>query len=291
MFPDFQAQWYDVGETMIFARVGGQGPPLLLLHGYPQTHAMWHRVAPVLAQSFTVVCTDLRGYGDSGRPASDDTHAAYSKRAMAADQVALMEQLGFGRFAVVAHDRGARVAHRMALDWPDRVERVSLLDIVPTRHVFETADQDLATAYYHWFFLIQSGGLPEHLIGLDPGFYLRDKLARWSRRPDPFTPEATAEYLRCFRDPAVIHASCEDYRAAATIDLKHDRADTLRRIGCPVQVLWGAEGVVGRLYDPLAVWRGYAESVTGEALACGHFLPEEAPSATLVALSSFLGTS
>ncbi|MDN3517853.1 alpha/beta hydrolase [Aquisalimonas lutea] len=288
LFPGFTEHRFTTDATTIFARVGGAGPPLLLLHGYPQTHAMWHPVAGRLAECYTVVCPDLRGYGDSGRPESAPDHGPYSKRAMAADQVAVMEQLGFSSFRVAGHDRGARVAHRMALDWPDRVERAAVLDIVPTRHVFETADRHLATAYYHWFFLIQSGGLPEHMIGLDPAFYLRDKLARWSRVPDAFAGEAVAEYLRCFHDPAVIHATCEDYRAAATIDLEHDRADADRRVECPVLALWGEQGVVGQMYDALGVWRQYARDVTGRALPCGHFLVEEAPEATVGALAPFL---
>lgn len=289
LFPGFAERRFTTNETTIFARVGGSGPPLLLLHGYPQTHAMWHPVAERLAERYTVVCPDLRGYGDSGRPESTPDHAPYAKRAMAADQVAVMEQLGFTSFRVAGHDRGARVAHRMALDWPDRVERAAVLDIVPTRHAFETADRHLATAYYHWFFLIQSGGLPEHMIGLDPAFYLRDKLARWSRVPDAFADDAVAEYLRCFRDPATIHATCEDYRAAATIDLEHDTADAGRRVECPLLVLWGDTGVVGQMYDALGVWRQYARDVTGEALPSGHFVVEEAPEATLRALTEFLG--
>ncbi len=276
--------------TNIFLRIGGQGPPLLLLHGYPQTHAMWHPLASRLACEFTVVCPDLRGYGDSAKPASDADHMPYSKRAMAADQVATMDTLGFQRFQVVGHDRGARVGHRMALDHPDVVERLAVLDIIPTRDVFETADQALATAYYHWFFLIQSDGLPEHLIGLDPEFYLRDKLRRWSRVPDAFDEAAVQEYLRCFRDPATIHATCEDYRAAASIDLAHDRADGDRLVECPLLALWGSEGFVGQMYDVPAVWRRRARDVQGRGLPCGHFLVEECPQETLADLQAFLRT-
>ena len=284
----FATHTIDTGDTRILARCSGEGPPLLLLHGYPQTHAMWHPIAERLAQRYTVICTDLRGYGDSGKPASDERHAPYCKRAMAADQVAVMQHFGFERFQVVGHDRGARVIHRMALDFPGRIERAAVLDIIPTRDVFRTAGPALATAYYHWFFLIQSNGLPEHMIGLDPEFYLRDKLVRWSRVPNAFDEQAVQEYLRCFRDPQTIHATCEDYRAAATIDLEHDEADLDQRVQCPLLVLWGGQGVVGQMYDVLALWRQRAVNVSGHALACGHFLVEEAPEPTLQALFSFL---
>lgn len=288
LFPDFEAHRVNVNDTVIALRKGGDGPPLLLLHGYPQTHVMWHPIASRLAERYTVICPDLRGYGDSAKPASDDTHAPYSKRAMAADQVAVMAHFGFDRFQAVGHDRGARVGHRMALDHPDRVERLAVLDIVPTRDVFRTADQALATAYYHWFFLIQSDGLPEHMIGLDPEYYLRDKLRRWSRVPDAFDEAAVQQYLRCFRDPATIHATCEDYRAAASIDLEHDEADVHQRVQCPVLALWGSLGFVGQMYDVPAVWRERAEEVTGRPLECGHFVVEEAPDETLASLQDFL---
>jgi haloacetate dehalogenase len=267
---------------------GGAGPPLLLLHGYPQTHYMWHPVIDRLAQRFTVVCPDLRGYGDSGKPASDVTHGAYSKRAMAQDQVEVMAALGFERFAVVGHDRGGRVAHRMALDHAERVSRLAVLDIVPTRDVFRLCGKQTATAYYHWFFLIQPDGLPEHLIGLDPEYYLREKLKRWSRVPDCFDAAAVAEYLRCFRKPETLHATCEDYRAGASIDLEHDEADLDRKVRCPTLALWGGRGFVGQTYDVLGLWRERALAVTGEALDCGHFVVEEAPEATLAALNRFL---
>ena len=264
------------GATIAVTR-GGEGRPLLLLHGYPETHAMWHAVAPALAQDFFVVCPDLRGYGDSDKPVSDARHAAYSKRAMAEDMVEVMASLGHTTFCVAGHDRGARVAHRLALDRPGAVEAAAVLDIVPTRHIFETTDQHFATGYYHWFFLIQPDGLPERMIGADPDFYLNEKLRRWSAPGAVFDDRALAEYRRCFRDPATIHASCEDYRAAASIDLEHDRADTGRRVGCPLLVLWGVRGFVHRTYDVLDVWRRYASDVRGRALDCGHFLPEEVP--------------
>ncbi|MEQ8232950.1 MAG: alpha/beta hydrolase [Gammaproteobacteria bacterium] len=266
---------------------GGSGPPLLLLHGYPQTHAMWHRVAPRLAAHFHVVCPDLRGYGDSDKPTSTPDHAPYAKRAMAADMVEVMQALGHERFAVAGHDRGARVTHRLALDHPARVTRACVMDIAPTHHMFRTTDQTFATGYYHWFFLIQPDGLPEHMIGAEPAWYLREKLRRWAAPGARFDPRAIAEYVRCFEDPATIHASCEDYRAAASIDLAHDEADMARRIDCPLLVLWGARGFVARSYDVLATWRERAAEVHGQALDCGHFLPEEAPDAVCVALLGF----
>ncbi len=267
---------------------GGAGPPVLLLHGYPQTHAMWHRVASLLAESFTVVATDLRGYGDSSKPEGDFEHATYSKRAMGRDQVEVMEALGFESFVVVGHDRGARVGHRMALDHPDRVERLAALDIVPTRHIFETVGKELATAYYHWFFLIQHRELPERLIGADPAYYLRWTLGRYGADLDIFAPEALAEYERCFRDPATIHANCEDYRAAASIDLVHDEADRGRKLRCPLLLLWGARGAMHDLYDVENVWREYAEDVRGKPLDAGHYLAEERPEETSRELTSFL---
>ncbi|KPP99977.1 alpha/beta fold hydrolase [Marinobacter sp. HL-58] len=266
---------------------GGNGPPLLLLHGYPQTHVMWHRVAPDLARDFHVICPDLRGYGDSSRPPTDDSHSAYSKRAMAQDMVEVMTHLGYQQFSVAGHDRGARVAHRMALDHPQRVARACVMDIAPTLHMFRHTDQNFATGYYHWFFLIQPGGLPEHMIGADPDYFLMEKLRRWSGPDAHFDPDAVAEYRRCFRDPGVIHASCEDYRAAATIDLDHDAHDRNRRIECPLLVLWGSKGFVNRTYDVLAVWRGYADRVEGRILDCGHFLPEESPAEVIAELRRF----
>lgn len=288
MFEHFSQRRIAASGTEINLRIGGDGPPLLLLHGYPQTHAMWHKVAPALAARFTVVLPDLRGYGDSGKPSSDAYHAPYAKRAMAADQVAVMTALGFGRFAVVGHDRGARVAHRLALDHPERVEKLAVLDIAPTLAMYERTDMAFATAYYHWFFLIQPADLPERMIGADPDGYLCRKIGAWNPVPDWFAPEALAEYKRCFADPAAIHATCEDYRAAASIDLEHDRADLDRKIACPLLVLWGARGVIERCFDPLALWRERAADVRGQALPCGHYLAEEAPEETLAALRAFL---
>lgn len=265
------------GAAINLVRGGHGRQPLLLLHGYPQTHVMWHRVIPFLAPHFDIICPDLRGYGDSEKPPSDPDHSAYSKRAMAADMAEVMKELGHEQFLVAGHDRGARVAHRMALDYPDRVSRACVMDIAPTLHMFTHTDQQFATGYYHWFFLIQPDGLPERMIGHEPGYYLTEKLKRWSGSEAQFDPDALQEYVRCFSDPAAIHASCEDYRAAATIDLQHDEQDRGRKVQCPLLVLWGNQGFVHRTYDVLEVWRDYAQQVEGLALDCGHFLPEEAP--------------
>ena len=287
LFPGFVARRVHTEGAEIHAVIGGSGPPLLLLHGYPQTHAIWHRIAPRLAERFTVVCPDLRGYGDSSKPDGGMQHVNYSKRAMALDQVELMLALGFERFDVAGHDRGGRVAHRMALDHPMRVRRLAVLDISPTRIMYEQTDQAFATAYYHWFFLIQPFDLPERLIGADPGYYLRWKLGGWGSKLDCFDPSALAEYERCFADPATIHATCEDYRAAATIDLEHDKADELSKLACPLLVLLGENGVVNRLFRPVEEWSRVAADVRGWTLLAGHFLPEEAPEHTLAALSDF----
>ncbi|HET9597155.1 MAG TPA: alpha/beta hydrolase [Anaeromyxobacteraceae bacterium] len=289
LFPGFEVRRFRTSGAEIHGVVGGSGPPLLLLHGFPQTHAIWHRIAPRLAERFTVVATDLRGYGDSARPASDERHAPYSKRAMAQDQVEVMGALGFGRFALVGHDRGGRVAHRLARDHGERVERLAVLDISPTLRMYQATDQRFATLYYHWFFLIQPHDLPERLVGADPDYYLMKKLGGWGTRDLPFAEGALAEYRRCFRDPAAFHAMCEDYRASATIDLEHDAADAGRRLSCPLLVLWGANGVVHRCFRPLDDWREVAEDVRGEALPAGHYLPEEVPDATCDRLLRFLG--
>jgi haloacetate dehalogenase len=267
---------------------GGSGPPLLLLHGAPQTHAMWHELAPALAESHTVVATDLRGYGDSSKPRGGGDHSAYSFRSMAADQVEVMRALGHDRFVLVAHDRGARVAHRLALDHPQVVERLALLDIVPTDHVYAHVDRALATAYFHWFFLPLPEPIPEQMIEPTATAFLHFALGAFGSGLDIYAPEALGEYERCFADPATIHALCEDYRAAATVDLLHDAEDRDRPITCPLLVLWGARSIVGALYDPLEVWRTYAADVRGHALDAGHFLVEERPQETLAALRQFL---
>jgi haloacetate dehalogenase len=281
MLEGFEARDIDAGEATIHVRVAGSGPPLLLLHGYPQTGAMWHLVAPALAEDHTVVVADLRGYGASSKPATTEDHEPYSKRAMARDQVAVMEALGFGRFAVAGHDRGARVAYRMALDHPDRTERVALLDIIPTSEMYARTTMRSALGMWHWFFLPQPFDLPERLLAGDPdGFYYRN-------REDLFAPEALAEYQAALRDPAVIHTICEDYRAGATYDRELDGADKgNRRITCPLLVLWGATGPVGAL-DPLSVWAEWADDVRGHGIACGHHIPEEAPEETIAALRGF----
>ena len=288
MFEGFEQRRLVVGATEINLRIGGAGPALLLLHGYPQTHVMWHKIAPSLAERFTVVCTDLRGYGDSAKPPSGPDHAGYCKRVMAQDQVEVMSALGFERFSVVGHDRGARVTHRLLLDHGNRVDKAAVLDIAPTLDMYERTDRVFAEAYYHWFFLIQPFDLPERMIGADPDYYLEKKIGAWSKVGGCFASDALQEYKRCFRDPATIHATCEDYRAAATIDLVHDRADRQHKIEPPLLVLWGQQGVIERCYDALGLWSERASEVSGRALPCGHFLAEEAPAETLEALLTFL---
>jgi haloacetate dehalogenase len=287
LFPGFATHRIKTSGAEIHCIVGGTGPPLLLLHGYPQTHAIWHKIAPSLAHRYTVVCADLRGYGDSSKPPSDAQHLPYSKRAMAQDMLEVMRHFGHSRFLLVGHDRGGRVAHRLCVDHPDAVVRVAVLDISPTRIMYKKTDQGFATAYYHWFFLIQPFDLPEKLIGADPIYYLHRKLGSWGTGTTHFDPRAMAEYERCFRDPATVHASCEDYRAAASIDLTHDAEDNDRRIACPLLVLWGEKGVVHRFFDPITDWKRVASDVRGKSLPCGHYLPEEQPAATLYELESF----
>ena len=290
LFPGFRQERVRTSEAEIHAVVGGQGPPVLLLHGYPQTHACWHRVAPALAGRFTVVCPDLRGYGDSGRPPSDPGHRAYAKRTMAEDQRQVMERLGFERFAVIGHDRGGRVAYRLALDHPERVKRLAVLDMVPTLETWARMDRHAGLATYHWLFLAQPPDLPERLIGADPDYFLRWTLESWAGRRDPFDARALAEYQRSFRDPEVVRATCEDYRAGATVDVDDDAADRgRRRITCPVLSLWGEDGRSERAWDFVGIWRDWARDVRGQPVACGHFLAEEAAGETLAALESFLG--
>lgn len=280
---------HDAGRVRVHAVVGGDGPPVLLLHGFPESHLMWHAVAPGLAADHTVVAPDLRGYGESGIPASG--LEAYSFRAMAADQVALMARLGHERFAVAGHDRGGRVVHRMALDHPDVVQQAAVLDILPTTHVYDSADQWLATAYYHWFFYLQPEPVPERLIAGDPVWYLQTLLGSWGASLDHIAPEALAGYERAFADPARRHAMLQDYRAAATVDLALDRADAAagRLVTAPLLVLWGAHGVVGTGPDDvLEVWRTRATDVRGQAVDAAHFLAEERPAEVLAALRAFL---
>jgi haloacetate dehalogenase len=291
LFPGFELKRVAGEGAEINLRIGGKGPALLLLHGYPQTHAMWHRIAPKLAEDFTVVCADLRGYGDSGKPATTPDHAPYSFRAMAADMAKAMAALGFDQFCLAGHDRGARVSHRLTLDHQARVKKVALMDIVPTLHLYENIDQQVATGYYHWFWLIQPEPFPEKMIGFDPEFYLRKKTGHWSGASFKFDEDAMAEYLRCFSKPETIHASCEDYRAAAGIDLVHDRADrdAGKRVTCPMLVLWGSKGLMAKAYDVLGAWRDRVSGpLDGHAVNSGHFLPEEAPDETYAALIKFL---
>ena len=290
MFERYTQRRIDVGGgVLINARIGGDGPPLLLLHGHPQTHAMWNGVADRLAGRFTVVAADLRGYGDSARPPAGEASAAYSKRVMAADMAALMRSLGFERFQVGAHDRGARVAHRLALDHAARVERMLLLDIAPTLAMYEGTTEAFARAYWHWFFLIQPAPLPERLIDADPAAYLRDVMGRRHAGLAAFRPEALAEYERCIALPGTAASICADYRASAGVDLAHDRADrdAGQRLAMPLRVLWGAHGAVGRCFDVPALWRGAADDVSGRALDCGHYVAEERPDEVLAEMLDF----
>jgi len=286
MFDEFSRAEITTSGATITALHGGAGPPLLLLHGYPQTHVMWHKVAPLLTSDFTIVATDLRGYGDSSKPESGPDHAGYSKRAMAQDQVEVMAQLGFETFFVAGHDRGGRVAHRMALDHRERVKKLAVLDIVPTRRLYADSTREFATAYFWWFFLIQPAPLPETFIGNNVEFWLSEKLGKAA--PGAITSAAFAEYLRCYRNSETIHASCEDYRAAASIDLEHDDADIDRKVECPLLALWGEHAPMHRLYDVAATWRERAINVTGTSLPGTHYFAEEIPELVAAELKTFL---
>ncbi len=289
MFEGFEVKRIAVPDTEIHLRIGGSGPPLLLVHGYPQTHVMWHKIAPALAESFTVVAPDLRGYGDSAKPASDEAHLHYAKRTMANDLVAVMRALGFERFNLAGHDRGGRVSYRMALDH-DCIIKLATLDIIPTLEQFERMGKTGSLGSYHWYFLAQPAPFPETLIGAQPDYYLHHTMNRWRQKGDHvFTPEAMAEYERCFRNPETIRATCEDYRAGASIDCELDEQDRARghRIACPMLALWGDHGRPHKREGVLEVWRQWADDVQGEGLPCGHFLPEEVPEATLRALCTF----
>jgi haloacetate dehalogenase len=287
VFDGFETTEIDTGAARIHVRRAGSGPPLLLMHGYPQTHAMWHRLAPALAEDFTVVVTDLRGYGASSKPESTRDHWPYTKRAMAGDQVAVMHALGFDRFAVCGHDRGARVGYRMALDHAERVTRLAVLDIVPTGEVLTRADRAFGLGYWHWFFLAQPSPLPERMIGADPDAYYRHFDA------DFFDPEAVAAYRRAIDDPDTIRAMCEDYRAGAGLDVEHDLADKSRqrRIACPLLALWGGRWYLEDWYDVLAIWREWADDVSGHAVDAGHYIVEERPDDVLADLRAFFATS
>jgi haloacetate dehalogenase len=294
MFEGFHSAVIDVGATTIAIRRGGAGPPVLLLHGFPETHVMWRDVAPALADYFTVVCADLRGYGSSGAPSSTPDHAPYAKAAMAGDMVVLMEALGFERFSVVGHDRGGRVAYRMALDHRNSVDRLAVLDIVPTAEALDRADARLALGYWPWSLLAQPEPLPERLITAAPHAVVQAALESWGSDPEVFPDDVRGVYVDALRDPATVHAICEEYRAAATLDYEADRHDraTGRWIDAPTLVLWAASGPLDAWYEdaggPLGIWRRWAHDVTGEALHGGHFFPEQDPEDTVAALRAFL---
>jgi haloacetate dehalogenase len=287
-FPGFERKLIQTSGAVINLVHGGRGPALLLLHGYPQTHCIWHRIAPRLAETYTVVLADLRGYGDSSKPAGLPDHSNYSKRALALDQVEVMQALGHHGFHLVGHDRGARVAHRLALDHPQRVKKLAVLDICPTRTMYARTDHAFARSYFHWFFLTQPAPFPEKLIGADPEFFIKYQMGRRHGGLQVFAQDAMAEYMRCFSNPAAIHASCEDYRAADSIDLEHDTTDAGKKIECPVLALWGKHGVIEQQFDCLAAWRAVAHDVRGQVLDCGHYLPEEQPDELARQLESFL---
>jgi haloacetate dehalogenase len=290
MFEGFTGGMKTVNNVSVNYRIGGSGPGLLLLHGHPQTHVLWHKAAPALAEHFTVVAADLRGYGDSGKPEADPEHLAYSKREMAKDQVELMRALGFSRFSVLAHDRGARVAHRLGMDHAAAVERMVFLDIAPTLAMYTQTTEGFARSYWHWFFLIQPAPLPEMLIEANPGQYIRSVMGNRSAGLAPFAEEALAEYIRCLGLPGAARGLCEDYRASAGIDLTHDREDIAagRKLTMPLQALWGGQGIVGKFFDPMAEWKKAAVDVRGKALPCGHYIAEEAPDVLLAEVLPFL---
>lgn len=289
LLPGFRQIEVTVGDVRVTASIGGNGPPVLLLHGHPQNRLTWHKIAPRLAGAgMTVVAADLRGYGESSRPEGGERHINYSKRAMATDQVEVMRSLGFVSFAVVGHDRGGRVAHRMALDHPGAVNRLAVLDIAPTATMYALTNREFATRYFWWFFLIQPFDLPERMISADPAYFLDRHLDGQTKIAGAIEPRVRAEYLRCYRLPGTIHAICEDYRAAASIDLEHDAADADRRVMAPLLALWGTRGAIGQLYDVAATWREKATDVRGKALDCGHTLQEEHPDAVLGELLPFL---
>ena len=290
MFEGLEKQTRRVNGVDIAYRMGGNGPALLLLHGHPQTHMIWHKVAGMLAQHFTVIAADLRGYGDSGKPDDDAEHFNYAKRTMAADMAELMSALGFERFKVLAHDRGARVAHRLGVDHAARVERMVLLDIAPTLAMYRGTNEAFARSYWHWFFLIRPQPLPEMLIQADPAQYLKSVMGARSAGMAPFAPEALAEYERCLALPGTATGICGDYRASATIDLEHDQADIDAgvKLTCPINVMWGAQGAIEACFDALGEWRKVATQVGGKALPCGHYIAEEIPDLLLEESLPFL---
>jgi haloacetate dehalogenase len=284
----FETQTVHANGIVINVATAGSGPAVLLLHGHPQTHVVWRHVAPRLVRAgFTVVAPDLRGYGDSEKPASDPNHLSYSKRVMAEDQVTLMRNLGFETFSVVGHDRGGRVAHRLSLDHPSCVERIAVLDIAPTATMYALTDKEFATRYFWWFFLIQPFDFPERLIGSDPEYFMRRHIAGQVKVKGSVSEEILQEYLRSYQNPETLHAICEDYRASATIDLKHDEQDAAIKIQAPLIAIWGDQSVVGNLYDVQATWQEKANNVEGQALPCGHAIPEERPEALTALLLDF----
>jgi haloacetate dehalogenase len=288
--PGFEYRQMGVDGVSISYAISGEGSPLLLLHGYPENHLIWRDVAPDLARDHTVVLADLRGYGNSGKPAPDSAGLTYSKRSMARDQFRLMRELGFSQFQLVSHDRGARVGHRLALDHPDAVTRLAVLDIVPTRHVLHNVTANVAIADFHWFFLAAGNGIPERMIADDPGFWVRSLFGQLIGKGASIKPEVMQDYIRCFRDPAMVAASCADYRSALTVDLVHDDETFAagRKVECPLLVLWGTQGMTGPGSDPIGIWRQYASDVRGHAVPTGHFIPEEAPDLVTAALRGFL---
>jgi haloacetate dehalogenase len=292
LFPGFDTRHFETQGAEIFARLGGDGPPLFMLHGYPQTHVMWHRIAPQLAETFQLILCDLRGYGASSIPATDPEHFSYSKRAMAQDVIDIADQLGLARFHVSSHDRGARVGYRLALDHPDRIQKLVMLDIVPTYEMWHRLTRDLALKIFHWPFLAQPDPWPEEIIGRAPVEWLEHKLALWGGTGDlsPFAPDALAHYRAFFSEPARIHATCEDYRAGATYDLAADEAEKQagRKIACPTAVFWGVKGIPSKTTGPLEIWQDWCETVTGHSIDSGHFLAEENPGETVRAILRFL---
>ena len=291
MFEGFAEEVVSGDGADIFLRHAGprEAPGLLLLHGYPQTSAMWHLVAPMLTMDYHVICPDLRGYGRSGKPNSDEAHAPYSKRAMARDMIKVMDHFGHDQFFLGAHDRGARVAHRLALDFEERVQAMVLLDIAPTREMYRDSDSGFATAYWHWFFLIQQYPLPEQIIGNDPEGFWKLKCFNQAKGGNPFSDEALAEYLEAFQSEAAIHASCEDYRAAATIDIQHDNEDGSRRLTTPTRAYWAKRGAIAACFDALALWRERASNVDGETLNATHYMAEEIPEDIANRMTDFFG--
>jgi len=293
VFPGFEQKQFtlvtDDGPINIAYQIGGSGPPLLLLHGFPQTKAIWEIIAPVLAKNYTVIASDLRGYGESSKPHGKADHSTYSKRALAADQHALMQSLAYKQFFLLGHDRGGRVSHRLAMDYPESVLRLMVLDISPTLYMYDNTTMEFAKGYWHWFFLIQAEPVPETMISANPEFWLKNHMGRYAGT-GIFSPARWAEYLAGMSDPQSLHAMCEDYRAAATIDLVHDRADRAanKKLSMPLRVLWGEQGLVNQCFEPIKDWQAVANEVSGKALACGHYIPEELPNELITEAQQFL---